>query len=70
MLGLPWSPLRLLGVFTAGFFRRGEALLRVHRGNQWIGVPPRLGVAPEGVLLELVPRSEGPPSTSSQPLQW
>ena len=53
MFGLPWSVLRPLGVFDQGFWRRGRALLYVHRGNWTTGLPPRMGIAGEIVVHRL-----------------
>lgn len=53
MFGLPWSVLRPLGVHDQGFWRKGRALLYVHRGNWFTGLPPRMGIAGEIMLLRL-----------------
>ncbi len=53
MFGLPWSVLRPLGVHDQGFWKKGRALLYVHRGNWTTGLPPRMGIAGEIVLLRL-----------------
>lgn len=53
MFGLPWSVLRPLGVHDQGFWRKGRALLYVHRGNWMTGLPPRMGIAGEIMLLRL-----------------
>ena len=53
MFGIPWSPLRLLGVYDQGWFWKGEQRLYVHKGNWIWGLPPRMGVAPEIALFLL-----------------
>ena len=53
MFGIPWSVLRPLGVYDQGLFERGATRLYVHRGNWHTGLPPRMGIASEIVLLEL-----------------
>lgn len=53
MFGVPWSVLRPLGVHDQGFWRKGRSLLYVHRGNWTTGLPPRMGIAGEIVLLRL-----------------
>lgn len=53
MVGIPWSPLRLLGVYDQGWFYKGTQRLYVHKGNWIWGLPPRMGVAPEIALFEL-----------------
>lgn len=58
MFGLPWSVLRPLGVHDQGFWRKGRALLYVHRGNWTTGLPPRMGIAGEIVLFQLGARGE------------
>lgn len=55
MFGLPWSVMRLPGFYDQGFFHKGPTRLYVHRGNWHTGLPPRMGVAAEIVLFELVP---------------
>jgi len=40
-------------MFDQGLFRRADCLLHVHQGNFVVGVPPRLGTAPEIALFEL-----------------
>jgi predicted MPP superfamily phosphohydrolase len=50
MFGVPWSVLRLFGVYDQGAFRRGATHLWVHRGNWHTGLPPRMGIATEVVV--------------------
>jgi hypothetical protein len=54
MFGLPGSALRPLGVFDQGWWRRGRARLYVHRGNWSVGLPPRMGIAPEIAVHHLI----------------
>lgn len=53
MFGLPWSVLRPLGVHDQGWWKNGGALQYVHRGNWFAGLPPRMGIAGEIVLIRL-----------------
>lgn len=53
MLGLPVSALRLVGLRDQGLWPLpGGGLHHVHAGNWFIGLPPRMGVAGEVVVLE------------------
>ncbi len=52
MFGVPWSVLRPLGVFDQGFFTARSCRLFVHKGSWHTGLPPRMGIASEIVLLE------------------
>ena len=54
MFGIPWSVLRLFGVHDQGLFRKRGLWHYVHRGNWHTGLPPRMGVASEIVVFELV----------------
>ena len=49
----------LLGLHDKGMIRRGHDLLYVHRGNWTMGLPPRLGSAPEIAVFDLVPATSG-----------
>ncbi|MCB9758509.1 MAG: metallophosphoesterase [Alphaproteobacteria bacterium] len=51
-LGLPGSVLRLAGIRDQGWWPAGSGRQFVHRGNWSTGLPPRMGVAAEVVLLE------------------
>lgn len=55
MFGWPVSVLRLLGVRDQGWFQTGKTRHHVHRGNWWIGLPPRMGVAGEIAVFEPAP---------------
>ena len=57
MFGIPWSVLRPLGVYDQGLFQRGQTTLYVHRGNWHTGLPPRMGIASEIVLIELASKA-------------
>ena len=57
MLGLPVSILRLTASHDNGLHRRNGVWHHVHSGNWLIGMPPRIGTAPELVLLEIAPPS-------------
>ena len=59
MLGLPVSILRLTASHDKGLHHRGGVWHYVHSGNWLIGMPPRIGTAPEIVVVEVVP-SAGP----------
>ena len=52
MFGIAWSVLRPLGVFDQGFFSADDCRLFVHKGNWHTGLPPRMGIASEIVVLE------------------
>ncbi|MDP6932480.1 MAG: phosphodiesterase, partial [Myxococcota bacterium] len=54
MFGIPWSVLRLFGVYDQGFFHRGPSRLYVHSGNWFTGLPPRMGIAGEVAVHRLV----------------
>jgi len=54
MLGLPWSLMGVMGHYDKGLFKRENLPLYVHRGNWTLGLPPRLGTAPEIAVLDLV----------------
>lgn len=54
MLGLPVSILRLTASHDKGLRRRGGVWHHVHPGNWLIGMPPRIGTAPEITVLEIV----------------
>lgn len=59
MFGLRGSILRLFGAKDQGRFDGAQGALWVHRGNWHTGLPPRMGVAPEIVVHELVRRPAG-----------
>jgi predicted MPP superfamily phosphohydrolase len=48
------SPSRLITSYVRGWFRKGSAQLYVNRGIGTIGIPIRLGAAPEISVFELV----------------
>ena len=52
MFAVPWSVLRPLGVHDQGFFVRGDSRQFVHKGSWHTGLPPRMGIASEVVVLE------------------
>ena len=52
MIGLPVSVLRPLGLYDQGFFSRDGCQLFVHKGNWHTGLPPRMGIASEVVVLQ------------------
>ena len=52
MVGIPWSILRPLGVRDHGWWKAGGAPHYVHSGNWLFGLPPRMGIAGEIVVLE------------------
>lgn len=54
-LGLRPTLLSLLGVRDQGWFIDGATRTYIHRGNWHTGWPPRMGVAPEIAVFELVP---------------
>jgi hypothetical protein len=54
MFGIPWSVLRLFGVYDQGWWTRGPCRLYVHRGNWDTGLPPRMGIAGEVVVIEAI----------------
>lgn len=60
MFGLPWSAMGLCGYPDKGAFTGPAGLLYVHRGNWVIGLPPRMGTAPEVAVLDLVPVDRAP----------
>jgi predicted MPP superfamily phosphohydrolase len=55
MLGLPVSILRLTASHDHGLHRRRGVWHYVHAGNWLIGMPPRIGTAPEIVVVEIAP---------------
>ena len=61
MFGLRGSLLGLFGVADHGLFQRPGARMWVHAGNWHTGLPPRMGVAPELVVVDLAgpPRPQG-----------
>ncbi|MFT5681216.1 MAG: putative MPP superfamily phosphohydrolase [Myxococcota bacterium] len=52
MFGVPWSVLRPMGVYDQGFFQRDDCRLFVHKGSWHTGLPPRMGIASEVVVLQ------------------
>lgn len=52
MFGVPWSVLRPLGVYDQGLFMQDGCRLLVHKGSWHTGLPPRMGIASEVVVLE------------------
>ena len=59
MFGWPVSVLRPLGVRDQGWWDTGETRHYVHRGNWFVGLPPRMGVAGEIAVFEPPTRSAG-----------
>jgi predicted MPP superfamily phosphohydrolase len=59
MFGLRPTLLSLMGARDQGWFTDGATRTYVHRGNWHTGWPPRMGVAPEIALFELVGEAVG-----------
>lgn len=67
MFGWRTTLLGLLGARDQGWYADGHPTTwtYVHRGNWLVGWPPRMGVAPEIAVFDLVP-GQGSPSESAQ----
>ncbi len=55
MFGWPGSVLGAFGLYDQGYFEREGARMWVHRGNWHLGLPPRMGIGSEVLVVDFMP---------------